>query len=180
MMRLPKVLLVLAVLVLLAGPAAAGEAVMGTIKSVTADKNQFVLRDSHGKDALYTLVDAGKVRTSGDHEGKLGDLKEGAKVLVTFIKVKDGLYAMEVRAASHDGAEKTVKGTIKKVETTANRFVLTDEAGKEALYTLADDGRIWSGDKEVRLVSLKEGSNATVHFLKINDGLYATGIHLNP
>jgi hypothetical protein len=69
MMRGPRFLLVLTALVLPVGPAVAVEVVTGKIKAIVADKNQFVVADSRGKETAYTLADTGKVRTAAPPRG---------------------------------------------------------------------------------------------------------------
>jgi hypothetical protein len=99
MIRLPKWLLVMfavAVLVALATPVLAEEA-KGKIKSVSADKKQFVVIDNAGKDLEFTLTDEGKV-TLGDKDIKLNELKEGDQVTITYEKKDDKMMASEVKA----------------------------------------------------------------------------------
>jgi hypothetical protein len=103
-------------------------------------------------------------------------------VVVTYIKIKDNRYATEVRTVNPDAAEKTAGGIVKKVEAGANRFILTQEGGKDVLYTLADDARVRGAgkDKDVGLGSLKEGSKMTVSYLRIKDDYYATAVEVTP
>ncbi len=98
MVRLPKWLVVVLALVFLAGlatPVLAAEA-KGKIKSVAADKEQFVCTDKDGKDFTFQMDKAGKIRL-GDKEIKLLDLKAGDEVTVTFEKQGDRLIAKEIR-----------------------------------------------------------------------------------
>ena len=74
--------------------ARAGDAAWGTIKSTTPDQNQFVLVEN-GKDRLYTLAEKAAFHREGK-EAKLTDLKAGDEVVVLFVTVKDGLYAVIV------------------------------------------------------------------------------------
>jgi Cu/Ag efflux protein CusF len=99
MIRLPKWLLVMfavAVLVALATPVLAEEA-KGKIKSISADKKQFVVTDNNGKDLEFTLTDEGKV-TLADKDIKLNELKEGDQVTITYEKKDDKMMASEVKA----------------------------------------------------------------------------------
>jgi Cu/Ag efflux protein CusF len=98
MIRLPKWLLVvlaLAVLVALAAPVLAEET-KGKIKSVSADKKEFVMTDNNAKDWEFTLTDEGKV-TLGDKDIKLNELKEGDHVTITYEKKDGKLMASEVK-----------------------------------------------------------------------------------
>jgi hypothetical protein len=98
MIRLPKFILGVLVLVLLLGlamPALAAEA-KGKIKTVTPDKNEFVLTDANQKDWTMKLQQGGKVFVN-DKEGKLSDLQAGDEVIVTYAKEGENLNATEIR-----------------------------------------------------------------------------------
>ena len=98
MNRVPKwFLLVLALVFLLglAAPVLADEA-KGKIKSVDADKSQFVVTDKDGKDWTFKMDDNAKIRLN-DKDSKLNDLKEGDEVTVTYEKKGDQMIASEVR-----------------------------------------------------------------------------------
>jgi hypothetical protein len=98
MIRVPKVYLgALAVILLLAVamPLLAAET-KGAITSVAADKNQFVMRDTDGKNWTFHLNATGKVFIN-DKEGKLADLQAKDEVTVTYEKAGDNLNASEVR-----------------------------------------------------------------------------------
>jgi Cu/Ag efflux protein CusF len=97
MIRLPKWLLMvlaLTLLVALASPILAEET-KGKIKSVTADKKEFVMTDNNGKDWTFQLAEDGKVRLA-DQDGKLSDLKEGDEVTITYEKKDDKFIASKV------------------------------------------------------------------------------------
>ncbi len=99
MIRLLKwvpVVLALAFLVGLTTPVMAAET-QGKIKSVTADKNQFVMTDNDGKDWTFDMKEKAKISVD-DKEVKLEDLKAGDKVTVTYGKEGEKLIAKEVRA----------------------------------------------------------------------------------
>jgi hypothetical protein len=89
------VLLALALVVGLAAPVLAAEA-KGKIKSVTADKKEFVLTDLNNKDWTFHMDENAKIRL-GDKDVKLQDLKEGAEATVTYDKEGDRLIAKEIR-----------------------------------------------------------------------------------
>jgi hypothetical protein len=98
MIRLPKwfpVVLALAVLVAFAAPLLADET-KGKIKSVSADKKEFVMTDNTGKDWEFTLTDQGKL-TLGDKDIQFNELKEGDQVTITYEKKDTKLMASEVK-----------------------------------------------------------------------------------
>ena len=71
----------------LASSAAAAEA-KGKIKTVTADKNEFVMNDADGKAWTFTAAPTCKV-TVNDKESKLADLQADDEVQVTYEKDGD-------------------------------------------------------------------------------------------
>jgi len=99
MVRLPKWLAVAFALVILAAfvtPVLADEA-QGKIKSVSADKNEFVFTDKDNKDWTFMVDPNAKIQVA-NKDAKLADLKAGAEVTVTYEKKGDKLIATEVRA----------------------------------------------------------------------------------
>jgi ABC-type ATPase with predicted acetyltransferase domain len=86
--------LALAMLLGLTATASAAEA-KGKIKSVTADKNELVVTDKDGKDRTFQMNEDGKV-TLDDKASKLGDLKVGDEVIVTYEKKDDKLMVSKL------------------------------------------------------------------------------------
>jgi|SRR5262245_7920928 len=98
MIRISKwfvMVLALAFLVALAAPALADEA-KGKIKTVAADKNEFVITDANGKDLTFQLDPTAKI-TVGTQPAKLADLKPNEEVLITYNKVGEKMVAKEVK-----------------------------------------------------------------------------------
>ena len=77
---------------------AAGLAVeaKGTIKSVAADKSEFVFADKDAKNWTFHMDKDGKVLIN-NKESKLADLQAGDEVTVIYEKKDDKLMASEVR-----------------------------------------------------------------------------------
>jgi len=69
----------------------------GKIKSVTADKNQFVMSDDTGKSWTINVATDAKVRLN-DKESKLADLQSDDEVQITYEKDGDKMVASSVRA----------------------------------------------------------------------------------
>ena len=98
MIRMPKMWFGLLALVFVLGlsvTAFAADA-KGTIKSVDATKNQFVLTDSNGKDWTILVAKDAKV-VINDKEAKLADLKGGEEAAVTYEKKGDDLMASAIK-----------------------------------------------------------------------------------
>ena len=99
MIRLPKwivPMLALAIMVSLTGALLAADTAKGTIKSVNADKKEFVCTDKDGKDHTFHMDAAGKI-TLADKEVKLDDLKKGDLVEIKYEKDGEKLIAKEIK-----------------------------------------------------------------------------------
>ena len=80
----------------LASTALADEA-KGKIKTVNADKNQFVMNDADGKSWTFTAARDCKL-TLNDKEAKLADLQANDEVQITYTKEGDRLECTAVKA----------------------------------------------------------------------------------
>jgi hypothetical protein len=69
----------------------------GKIRSVTADKSQFVMVDDTGKSWTISAATDAKVRLN-DRESKLADLQSDDEVQVTYEKDGDKMVASSIRA----------------------------------------------------------------------------------
>lgn len=87
----------LAVAVLLGSTSAAlaAKKATGKIKSVTADKQEFVLTDKDGKNWTFEMDEKGKVRLN-DKDSEMKQLKQGDEVEVAYEKKGDKLIATDV------------------------------------------------------------------------------------
>ena len=98
MLRPPKwflIVLAMTLLLAVAAPVLADE-VKGKIKSITADKREFTVTDSDGKNHEFVLNEDGKVKL-GDKDSKLNDLKEGNEVTITYEKKDGKLMVSEIK-----------------------------------------------------------------------------------
>ena len=99
MIRLPKwivPMLALAVVLGLTGALLAAETAKGKIKTVNADKKEFVVTDKNDKDLTFHMDDKGKI-TLADKEVKLDDLKKGDEVEIKYEKDGDKMIAKEIK-----------------------------------------------------------------------------------
>ena len=87
-------LLVVMAVVVIAGPALGAEA-KGKIKSVSADKDTFVL-ESSGKDFTFMMGKDAKIKLN-DKASQLRELKAGDEVTITYEQVGNRYVASEVR-----------------------------------------------------------------------------------
>jgi hypothetical protein len=69
----------------------------GKVKSVAADKNEFVMTDDTGKNWTITVGKDAKIFVN-DKEGKLADLQSDDMVQISYEKDGDKLVASSVKA----------------------------------------------------------------------------------
>jgi hypothetical protein len=147
----------MSVIVVLAGTAAAADVVSsGKIKSINADKKEFVLTDSANKDWTFKVGDKVVVNRGGK-EGS-SDLKAGDPVSVCYDK---GLLAWTshyilVQTGDNKKCE-LMHGSAKSYDGDKNQLIFTDADGKDLTFN--------TGDVTVRL-NMKESKAADV---KIGD-----------
>jgi len=183
MIRLPKwlpVVLCFALLVGLTTRACGAEATArGKIKSIEAEKKQFVLTDLNGKDWTFTLADNAVIR-SADKEGKFNDLKQGDDVSIVYDKGIAQFTANYI--LSHQGDSKGLEvgcGSLKQFDADKKQLVLTDPNGKDWTFQVSDDAKIRLSDKEAKPTDLKLGDKLTVVYTKQGNDLAVQDVHAN-
>src|SRR5437660_9019070 len=129
-----KVAIALSASVLFAGAASAANTLStGTIKSVNADKREFVLTDSAGKNVTFKLDDEAIINRGGK-EGP-GDLR--AEDIVSVCHVKGGQTATVHYVLVKEGDTKECKlvhGTFKNYNADRKEFTNTEMGGREKTY----------------------------------------------
>lgn len=137
----------------------------GQIQSVLADQNQFLLKDTQGKEWTFELVQNAKIRLD-DQDSKLADLKQGDQVCIVYEKSGDRLMAQDIHSgrAVAQAADVT-RGEIKSVSTDRQHLVLKDAAGKERTFQVSQDAKVRVNNEDSKLVDLKAGEPAAVTFL---------------
>ena len=154
---------VLAVLFLLAGTAMGSEALAtGTIKGINADKGEFVLTDSAGKDVTFALGDKVVVNRGGT-EGK-SDLKAGDAVNVSYNKGLATWTAKYILVQEGDSKNwELSQGSFKSYDADNKEIICTDAQGKDCIYAM--------GDAKVRMCKkeAKEAKEAKVEDIKIGE-----------
>ncbi len=96
MLRYVAPVLAVLALVIFAGSAFAVDA-KGKIKTVTADKHEFVMTDSDGKNWTMTCSKETKILVN-DKESKLADLQADDEVTVTYEKDGEKMVASSIKA----------------------------------------------------------------------------------
>ena len=147
---------VLAVLFLLAGTAMGSEALAtGTIKGINADKGDFVLTDSAGKDVTFKLGDMVVVNRGGK-EGK-SDLKAGDAVNVSYDKGLATWTAKYILVQEGDSKKwDLAQGSFKSYDANKKEIICTDAQGKDCTYAMGD-AKVRMNCKESKVEDIKIG-----------------------
>lgn len=93
--RLAPALALVAALVV--GSAALAADAKGKVKTVTADKNEFVIVDEGGKNWTIMIAKDCKIQLN-EKQGKLADLQADDEVTVTYEKDGEKLVASNIKA----------------------------------------------------------------------------------
>ena len=99
MIRISKAIVLIALAVVLTLPVLAQDTtkIQGKIKSITADKNEFVVTGKEdAKDYKFQLDTKAKVQLN-KRAGKLEDLKTGDEVTVNYKKENGKMMAMKIQ-----------------------------------------------------------------------------------
>ena len=149
---------VLAVLFLLAGTAMGSEALAtGTIKGVNADKSEFVLTDTAGKDVTFKLSDMFVVNRGGT-ESK-SDLKVGDTVNVSYDKGMVTSTAKYILVQEGDSKKwDLAQGSFKSYDATKKEIICTDAQGKDCTYAMGQ-AKVRMNKKEAKVEDLKIGEH---------------------
>jgi hypothetical protein len=148
----------LAVLFLLAGTAMGSEALAtGKIKGTNADKSDFVLTDSAGKDVTLKLGDTVVVNRGGT-ESK-SDLKAGDAVNVSYDK---GLVTSTAKyILVQEGDSKNwdlAQGSFKSYDAAKKEILCTDAQGKDCTYAMGH-AKVRMNKKEAKVEDIKIGEH---------------------
>jgi Cu/Ag efflux protein CusF len=160
----------LAAIVLLAGTAGAAEAIaVGKIKSVNANKKEFVLTGEGDKNNTFTLGE-NVVINHPDKEGKFADLKEGDRVSILYDK--GVLTWMAEYILVHEGDNKKAelaRGGVKTWNPKKEQLTLTGFDGKDYTFEVGMATKVQLAGKAIKMDDLKLGDKATVIFERDGD-----------
>lgn len=145
-----------AALVLLAGTSAAAETVsVGTVKSINADKKEFVLTDAAAKDWTFKLADNVMINRNGKETGS--DLKANDPISVAYTK---GLATWTARyILVKEGEHKDcdlVAGTVKSFDAEQKKLTFTDDKGTNWTFDNVD-AKVRLNNKEIKIAELRIG-----------------------
>jgi hypothetical protein len=159
MMSLSKYIGAMAALVLLAGTAAADDAVAhGKVKNINAGKKTFVMTDVSGKDATYSLGDNVAINRNGK-ESK-SDLNEGDPVMICFDKgllTSTAHYVLVLEGDYKNG--ELVRGSVKSYDAAKKQLLFTDEQNKDWTFVMGD-AKVRLGQLDSKAEDVKIGEHA--------------------
>jgi hypothetical protein len=163
MKNVSKWVAALAVVVLLAGTAAAADGyATGKIKAINAGKKTFVLTADGGKDHSFTLGD-NLVINRADKEGKFSELKEGDHVSVLY---KKGVVSNTAEyVLVHEGDNKNAGlagGAIKSWDEKTGKLTVTGYDSKNYTFEVKNDSKIELAGKPAKIDDLKQGEQAII------------------
>jgi len=168
MKRLSKWVCVVVATGLLAGTATAAETVAaGKVKTIKADKKEFVLTDAAGKDWTFKLADDVMINRNGKESA--GDLKAGDPVSVCYDKGAVSWTARYILVQDADNKNcDLVRGTLKSYNADKKELVLTDDKGKDWTFDRAD-AKVRLNKTESKMRDIKIGDQVLAIVEKSGD-----------
>jgi len=147
---------------LLAGAATAADAVaFGKIKSVNAEKKQFVLTDEGGKDYTFTLADHTFINPPGE-AGKFSDLKEGEHVSLVYDKGVITWTAGYILVHTGDYKKAALAhGAVKSWDATKGMLMVTGDDKKDYTFEVGATAKVELAGKPAKMADLKTGDKVT-------------------
>jgi len=169
--------LAVALLAVWTNSALAADAVArGKIKSIEANKREFVLTDPNGKDWTFDLGEHFTI-SRGEKEGKFADLKADDEVSIAYDKGLTKFTASYILV--HEGTNKNAelgRGSVKTFDADKKQLILTDPNGKDWTFNIANDAKVRLNDKDSKVADLKLGDKVTVVYEKKGDEMTAKGL----
>ncbi|HXG11616.1 MAG TPA: hypothetical protein VNK04_17810 [Gemmataceae bacterium] len=141
----------------------AAQTMHGLVQRVAADQNQITVRDESGKEWTFQADRDAKVRLN-DRDSRLGDLRTGDQVSITFEKRGNILHAQDIRSERGEQAAQRTHGQIDNIAPDQQQLVLKDQTGKQRRFQISRDAKIQIGGREGRLADLKQGDEVTVAY----------------
>jgi hypothetical protein len=158
---------------------AADAVARGKIKTIEANKREFVLTDPNGKDWTFDLADRLTI-SRGEKEGKFEELKPNDEVSIAYDKGLTKFTANYILV--HEGANKNAelgRGAVKTFDADKKQLTLTDPNGKDWTFHLAGDAKVRLNDKDSKASDLKLGDRVTVVFEKKGDEMTARDLYVD-
>ena len=159
----------MAAFVLLAGPTVAAEAVAGgKVKGVNADKKEFVLTDSEGKDWTFNLGDTVVINRGGKESQS--DLNAGDPVNVCYDKGLLTWTAHYILVQEGDTKDcLLVNGTVKNYDADKKQVTFTDHKDKDWNFPMAK-AKVRLNKQDSKIENIKIGDHALAIVEKMEGG----------
>jgi len=144
-------------LLFVANMALADSVASGKVKGVSAEKKEFIMTDSAGKDWTFKLHDKAVINRGGKESQS--DLAAGDPISVHYDKgvltwTANYILVREGDSKSWDLAH----GKVKSYEGDKKLLTVTDEDGKDTIYA-ASDAKAWLNNKECKFDDMKIGEH---------------------
>jgi len=159
----------IAVLLLAGGAVRAdGDSVAGgKVKSINADKKEFVLTDAAGKDATIKFGDQLVINRAGKDSGN--DLKVGDAINVCHSKGVLTWTAHYILVQEGDSKNsELVRGSVKGYDVEKKELTFTNETGKDVVFAMGD-AKVSLNKKASKVEDLRIGDNALAIVEKTGD-----------
>jgi Cu/Ag efflux protein CusF len=168
MMSLSKWFSAMATVVLLAGPAVADDAIAaGKIKAIHAEKKEFVLTDSAGKDWTIKLGDT--VVINRDGKESQSDLNAGDPVNVCYDKGLLTWTAHYILVQEGDAKDRELlHGSVKNYDVDKKQVTFTDRA-KDWTFSMGD-AKVRLNREDSKISDIKIGDKVLAIVEKIGEG----------
>jgi len=158
----------MAAFVLLAGPTAASDAVAaGKVKTVNAEKKEFVLTDREGKDWTFKIGDPVVINRGGKESQS--DLKAGDPVNVCYDKGLLTWTASYILVQEGDTKDCfLMQGTVKNYDVDNKRVTFTDHQDKDWAFPVGK-AKVRLNKQDGKLENLKIGDNVLAILEKVGE-----------
>ena len=166
---LTQSLCAMAAFVLLAGPTVAADAVAaGKVKGVHAEKKEFVLTDSEGKDWTFKLGDTVVINRGGKESQS--DLNAGDPINVCYDKGLLTWTAHYILVQEGDTKDCVlVNGTVKSYDADKKQVTFTDHKDKDWTFPMAK-AKVRLNRQESKIENIKIGDHALAILEKMEGG----------
>jgi Cu/Ag efflux protein CusF len=142
---------------------APGSHACGRVESVSAAKNQIVVKDDRGKEHTFHFGKEAKVRLDGKF-ARFADLKAGDEVVIAYEKADGRMVVRQLRSTRREHATRTALGEVKSISADKKQLTVKDAGGREHTFNLARDAKVQLGEKEGSLADLKTGTEVSVTY----------------
>ena len=164
-----------AAIVLMTGAAAAADTLIaGKIKSVNAEKKQFVLTDTAGKDNKIKFADDVVINRGGKESGT--DLKVDDAVSVCYAKGTLTWTAHYILVKEGDTKDyQLVRGSFKNFDADKKEFTITDVDGKDWTHGMAE-AKVRLNMQDSKIEDVKIGDSVLAIVEQIGDKMTLKGV----